>query len=140
MNYSSIVSSSPNHDVFYSITKSSDLDLNSHLFSCSKKFIYRFLKGNNTKNVLFNKIHIQESRLSFTQTNSFESLNKNLITNPLSLYLDNTHYHPYTTTSHDEHKVIINNLVNSSLNHLLNLTCTTYKILILLTLTSTKSS
>ena len=102
--------------------------------------MYRFLKGHKSKSVLFNKTHIQDSKLSFIQTNSFESLNKNLIANPLTLYLDNTHYHPYTNISHDEHETVINDLIDSSLTHLLNLTSTTYKILILLTLITTKHS
>ena len=138
MSYSLITSSSPNHDVFYSIIKTSDLNLNSHLFSCSKKLVYRFLKNDDTKNVLFTKTQIKDSKLSFMQTNSFESQNKNLVVNPLTLYLNNTYYHPYASTSSDEHEHIINKLVDSSLNHLLNITITTYKILILTTLVSTK--
>jgi hypothetical protein len=140
MSYSLIVSSSPNHDVFYAITKASDLNLNVHLFSCSKKLVYRFLKSSDTKNILFNKTQIKNSTFSFMQTNSFESLNKNLVVNPLTLYLNNTYYHPYVTTSGSEHEQIIDKIINSSLSHLLNITTTTYKILILSTLINIKNT
>lgn len=138
MYYSLVVSSSPNHDVFYSITKSTDLNLNSHLFSCSKKLIYRFLKDSNKKKVLFTKTQIKESKLSFSQTNSFESLNKNLIFNPLTLYADNIHYHPYINISSDQLKVAIKEINQVLLKYSLNLIIGVYKILILTTLVNTR--
>ena len=131
MYYSKLISSAPNHDVFYSISKSLDSDLHSHLFSCSKRLMYRFLKNANLKNVLFIKTRIKDSKLSFAQTDSFESLSKNVITNPLTLYLDNIHYHPYTSASSDDHNQILNKVTQSSFLHVQSLILSSYKILIM---------
>lgn len=134
MYYSKVISTAPNPDVFYSISKSPETNLNSHLFSCSKKLIYRLLKNYSRKNVLFTKTQIQNSKLSFTQTNSFDSLSKNSITNPLSLYFENIHYHPYSVVTDVENKSTLTDITTTCLTHVLHLVLVNYKILILISL------
>ena len=135
MNHSSITSHSPNIDIFNSVNKTNEKNLNFHFFSCSSKLLYRFC-GDYYKTLLM-PVGIKNTKLSFTQTNSFNALLNNDVTYPLNTYFDKLQYHPYLSPTNQNNELTLNQITQSLFLTNLNLITTYYKIIILLTLVNT---
>lgn len=134
MCYSSITSHSPNIDIFNSTTKSNEKNLNFHLFSCSNKLLYRFYNINNYGKTLLTPVNIKNTKLSFTQTNSFDLLLQNDVTYPLNVYFGKLQYHPHLNPTNQNNELILNQVIESLLITNLHLILNYYKTFILLTL------
>ena len=137
LNYSPFLSSTPNFEIFHELAKSADKSLNLHAFSCSKTLIYRsILSRSHTNQTLpiLKKSIICNAKISFTQTNSFQSLNNNDIAHPLNLYFENLTYHPYSVSTNSITNSLFDSLKRSSYNQTLALSTNVYKIIIKLTL------
>ena len=135
--YSQILSSAPNFEIFNEINKPSDLILNLHLFSCSKKLVNRF---DFYSKIFIKKTKVKNAKLSFVQTNKFESSLSNEIAHPLNLYFEDLTYHPYTENQLKNNLPILVFLQNALLNNNLHLILNIYKILILLSLINLKTN
>ena len=137
LNHSPFLSNTPNFDILNELAKSADKSLNLHAFSCSKTLIYRSTLNcpyiNKALPVL-KKSALYNAKISFMQTNSFQSLNDNDIAHPLNLYFENLTYHPNPTQPSLTQSVLFGSLKKSSHNQTLALSTDMYKILIKLTL------
>lgn len=134
MYYAPITSHSPNIDIFNSINKNNEKNLNFHLFSCSTKLLHRFYNINNYQRTLLTPVGIKNTKLSFTQSNSFDSLLQNDVTYPLNTYFDKLQYHPNLNPTLQSKELILKQITQNLLAINLNLTVTYYKTFILLTL------
>ena len=133
MYYAPIISHSPNIDIFNSVNKNNEKNLNFHLFSCSTKLLYRFYNVNNYKKTLLTPIGIKNTKLSFTQSSSFDSLLQNDVTYPLNTYFDKLQYHPHLNPIPQNYTLTLNQVTQSLLTINLNLIVSYYKTFILLT-------
>jgi hypothetical protein len=99
--YSYINSHIPNFDIFKEATKPDDKFLNLHIFSCAKKISMKFLTPNRvvTGKPFLIKTLPTNSKISFSQTDSLNSLSNNEVVYPLNIYFENLSYHPYSQNS-----------------------------------------
>ena len=136
-NYSPFLSNTPNFEIFYELARSTDKAYSLHAFSCSKTLIYRSTasRAHTNKSLpVLKKSAIRNAKISFTQTNSFQSSKDNDITHPLNFYFENLAYHPDSTSANSIKNFIYDSLKKSSHNQVLTLSTNIYKILIKLTL------
>lgn len=129
-----IISTMPDYEVFNTVSKPIDKVLNIHVFSCSKNIIYKTNNYFFPHKIPFLKPTSYNSKLSFAQTTTFESLQNNNIFYTLDTHFDNLNYHSENLNSSIINLNIYTKLINVIFEHNLLLTLTIYKILITTTL------
>jgi hypothetical protein len=137
LNHSPFLSNMPNFEIFHELAKSIDKSYNLHTFSCSKTLIYRSVLNHSNINKalpILKKSVIRNAKISFTQTNSFQSSNDNDIAHPLNFYFENLTYHPQSTSNNSIKNLLFDSLQKSSHNHVLAFSISIYKIIIKLAL------
>ena len=134
--YTTINSGIPNFDIFEEAIKSNDKLVNLHIFSCTAKTLTKFmqLKPLSLVKPLLKKTLSTNSKISFSQTNSLESLTKNEVVYPLNIYLDNLLYHPHSTNPENTYKSTYYSCLNILFLQNLQIVTINYKILLNTTL------
>lgn len=106
-------------------------DLNTHLFSCTKRLIFRF--NNDSKTWSYNP-QIKNSKISFAQTTNISTLSQSNIIYPLNTYFDNLNYYSVFNNINEIKIQPFLNLANTLFRHNLRFSLVYYKIITLCTL------
>jgi hypothetical protein len=129
--FSPILSNMPDYSILPFQNYNDMEGLSMHLFSCTKRLIFRL---NGISKTLSYSPKIKNSKISFTQTTNITLLSQSNIVYPLSIYSDNLSYDPvFNKTSNSDLQVLLN-INNTLLSQNLRFILVYYKIIVLYTL------
>jgi len=135
---SSILAYSADYDVF-KVAPANINDGGIHIFSCAKSLIHHFAHIKKTKQSTLNVCNVGNSKITFIQTDSLETVSESSLAYPIATTLDGLEYHSVSnSTKQSESLQLLKTLQSRQFDSTLKFNQSLNSILTMLTLKNIK--